>query len=108
MAYQQYHEIPNLLKPQTQTYVRILQSMIEEAEAIDWYGQRISVEPDKEAKAIMKAAQDEEYKHFSMELEWLSRNSPNWKVYLENIINQSGDIVQNGNEAEKKAEQIPG
>jgi len=38
----------------------MITSLIEEAEAIGWYEQRISVEKDKEAQAIMKSAQKEE------------------------------------------------
>jgi hypothetical protein len=51
----------------------MIASMTEEAEAINWYEQRISLEPDAQAKAIMQNAQLEEFKHFGMDLEFLLR-----------------------------------
>ena len=50
----------------------MITSLIEEAEAIGWYEQRMAVEQDKQAKAIMANAQKEEFKHFGMNLEFLS------------------------------------
>ena len=54
----------------------ILYWLIEEAEAINWYEQRMSKEKDPEARAIMKNAQKEEFKHFGMNLEFLLRKKP--------------------------------
>lgn len=79
-------------------------SLIEEAEAIDWYEQRISVEKDKEAKAIMENAQQEEFKHFGMDLEFLLRKKPVWRTVLKAILFQEGDIVKLGKTGEEKAE----
>jgi len=79
MATEQYHEPAAELKDETRTFARMITSLIEEAEAINWYEQRISVEKDKTAKAIMQNAQKEEFKHFSMDLEWLLRSKPLWR-----------------------------
>ena len=57
MPSEQYHEPPDELSLLTRTFARMIQSLIEEADAINWYEQRISVENDEEAKAIMKKAQ---------------------------------------------------
>jgi hypothetical protein len=43
MGFDQYHEPPEELKPEVRTFARMIKSMIEEAEAIYWYEQRISV-----------------------------------------------------------------
>jgi hypothetical protein len=61
---------PNELSDETRTFARMIVSLGEEAEAINWYEQRISVEKDKQAKAIMQNAQHEEFKHFGMDLEF--------------------------------------
>jgi len=79
-------------------------SLIEEAEAINWYEQRLSVEKDKAAKAIMEDAQGEEFKHFGMDLEFLLRQKPQWKKVLQGILFQKGDIVKNGKKAEEAVE----
>ena len=53
MPFDQYHEPPNDLSKKTRTFARMIASLTEEAEAIGWYEQRMSVEPDEAAKAIM-------------------------------------------------------
>ena len=103
MATTQYHEPPNELSPKTRTFARMIASMIEEAEAIGWYEQRMSVEKDAVAKAIMRSAQKEEFKHFGMDLEFLLRASPRWREILRGILFTKGNIVEEGEEAEESA-----
>ncbi len=78
--------------------------LIEEAQAIDWYEQRMSVEKNEQAKAIMENSQKEEFKHFGMDLEFLLREKPVWRKTLQNILFSTGDIVERGKEAEEKAD----
>src|SRR4051812_568243 len=78
-------------------------SIIEEAEAIGWYEQRLAVEPDRDARAIMRDAQGEEFKHFCMDLEFLMRRTPLWREIAEGILFQDGDIVEHGEAAEEAA-----
>jgi hypothetical protein len=104
MGFDQYHEPPAELSPQTRTFARMITSLIEEAEAIGWYEQRLAVETDRQAKAIMKNAQHEEMKHFGMDLEFLLRRTPEWREVLEGILFTKGDIVKLGDEAEEVGE----
>ena len=60
MPTDQYHEPPDELSPEVRTFARVVASLQEEAEAIGWYEQRISVEPNEQARAIMENAQQEE------------------------------------------------
>ncbi len=103
MGFDQYHEPPEELSPEVRTFARMMQGLIEEAEAIDWYEQRMSVESDHDAKSIMKEEQAEEMKHFSMDLEFLLRKKPEWHTILKAILFQKGNIVKHGEEAEEKA-----
>jgi hypothetical protein len=103
MGFDQYHEPAGELPEETRTFARLCASLTEEAEAIGWYEQRMSVEPDREARAIMRDAQGEEFKHFSMDLEFLLRRSPLWREIAEGILFQEGDIVEHGEEAEEEA-----
>ena len=103
MPTEQYHEPPEELSEQTRTFARMITSLIEEAEAIGWYTQRISLEKDPEARAIMQNAQQEEFKHFGMDLEFLLRRTPRWRAILKDILFKPGDIVQHGEEAEDEA-----
>ena len=101
MGFDQYHEPPNELSSETRTFARMITGLIEEAEAIGWYEQRLAVEKDRQARAIMKNAQHEEMKHFGMNLEFLLRKKPEWRVVLQGILFTSGDIVELGDEAEE-------
>src|SRR5207302_4702405 len=98
MPTDQYHEPPADLTPEIRTFARLAASLQEEAEAIGWYEQRLSLERDTQAKAIMQDAQQEEFKHFAMALEFLSRRKPKWRAVLREVLFQEGDIVEHGEE----------
>jgi hypothetical protein len=104
MGFDQYHEPPEELPEETRTFVRIIQSMIEEAEAIDWYVQRLAVEKDEEARLVMSHAQQEEFIHFAIDLEFLLRRTPVWRTIMRNVLFKKGDLVEL---AEKAEETIP-
>jgi hypothetical protein len=104
MPTEQYHEPPGELADDVRTYARVCTSLIEEAEAINWYAQRLAIERDEQAAAIMRDAQDEEFKHFSMDLEYLLRRTPTWREVAERVLFQPGDIVENGEAAEAAVE----
>jgi hypothetical protein len=103
MGFDQYHEPPDELPPATRTFARLCASLTEEAEAIGWYEQRIAVETDPEAVAVMRDAMGEEYKHFSMDLELLLRRTPAWREIAQGILFQPGDVVEHGEAAEAEA-----
>jgi hypothetical protein len=100
MGFDQYHEPPEELPAATRTFARMCASLTEEAEAINWYQQRITVETDPEALAVMRDAQGEEFKHFTMDLEFLLRRMSAWREVAQGILFQAGDIVEHGEEAE--------
>ena len=104
MGFEQYHEPPGELPAATRTFARMCASLTEEAEALGWYEQRLAVETNPEAVAIMRDAQGEEFKHFSMDLEFLLRRTPRWRETAQGILFQSGDIVEHGEEAEAEVE----
>lgn len=104
MPFDQYHEPPEELSQETRTFARMIVSLTEEADAINWYQQRISVEHDEQARAIMADAQEEEFKHFGMDLEFLLRCTPKWRAALEKILFQRGDIVALGKAGEEAEE----
>jgi hypothetical protein len=103
MGFEQYHEPASELSGEVRTFARMITSLGEEAEAINWYEQRISVEKNRSARAIMENAQKEEFKHFSMDLEWLLRAKPEWREIAKGVLFQKGDIVKHGEEAEEEA-----
>lgn len=107
MGFDQYHEPPDELPEQTRTFARLCSSLTEEAEAIGWYEQRLAIEQDPEAVAVMSDAVGEEYKHFSMDLEFLLRRTPKWREIAKGVLFQEGDIVEHGEAAEAAADDGP-
>lgn len=103
MGFDQYHEPPEELSAQTRTFARMCANLTEEAEAIGWYEQRMSLEPDADSHAIMADSLGEEFKHFCMDLEFLLRAKPLWRETARGILLQDGDIVANGEAAEAAA-----
>ena len=101
MPENQYHEPPDELSQETRTFARMITSLIEEAEAIGWYEQRMAVETDPEALAIMRDAQGEEFKHFAMDLEFLLRRKKKWQIACKGVLFHKGDIVELGEKAEE-------
>jgi len=103
VGFDQYHEPADELPDATRTFARLCASLTEEAEAIGWYEQRLAVEKDLQARAIMRDAQGEEFKHFCMDLEFLLRRTPLWRDIAVGILFQEGDIVEHGEESEEQA-----
>src|SRR5206468_11767113 len=103
MGFDQYHEPPEELPPETRTFARLCASLTEEAEAIGWYEQRLAIESNPVARVVMQNAVGEEYKHFSMDLEFLLRQKPEWREIARGILFQQGDIVAAGEASEEGA-----
>jgi hypothetical protein len=104
MPTDQYHEPPDELGDDARTFARMIASLQEEAEAIGWYEQRMALETDEQAKSIMEHAQREEFLHFAMDLEFLSRRKEKWRVALQKILFTEGDIVERAEQAEDAVE----
>jgi hypothetical protein len=49
----------------------------------------------------MRNSQQEEFKHFGMDLEFLMRRKPDWRAVLKEILFKEGDIVELGEEGEE-------
>ena len=104
MGFDQYHEPPDELPEAARTFARMIASLTEEAEAIGWYEQRLALEKNKSAVAIMQNAQHEEMKHLGMDLEFLLRQKPKWRETLKGILFKAGDIVKHADAAEEASE----
>lgn len=81
------------LKPATRDMVMAIQSLMEELEAVDWYGQRMDLTGDDELRGILEHNRDEEKEHASMLLEWIRRRDPKFDEPLKTYVFTSGDII---------------
>ena len=89
-----YHEPVEEMQPEDRNYVRALNSLKEEIEAVSWYHQRVAACKDEDLKAILAHNRDEEIEHAVMALEWLRRNMPGWDEEMKTYFFTDGDITQ--------------
>lgn len=92
MATDQYHEPIEFLDEKTQDLTRVIKSIMEEFEAVDWYNQRMSATKDESLKAILKHNRDEELEHAAMGIEWLRRQLPEFDAELRENLFKEGPI----------------
>ena len=94
----EYHE--DNLSEEAKDYHRIIKSLMEELEAVDWYNQRADVTTDQSVKGIVEHNRDEEIEHAAMAIEWLRRNDPVWAEELETYLFTQSEITAVEEEAE--------
>ena len=73
---------------------RALASLIEELEAVDWYGQRVEACRDEDLERVLAHNRDEEKEHACMTLEWIRRHDPVFDRYLKQFLFRSDAIVE--------------
>jgi len=88
-----YHEPLELLPADVVERHRMITSLQEELEAVDWYDQRVAATSDPEARAILAHNRDEEKEHACMALEWLRRHDPVWDQHLRTYLFSTGSIT---------------
>jgi ferritin-like protein len=97
-----FHEPLELLSKGTMDMHRAVVSVVEELQAIDWYGQRVEAAGDPELRAILQHNADEEKEHAAMLLEWIRRHDPKFEAALRTYLFRSGSIVAAEAEAEAR------
>lgn len=92
MANQGFHE--DNLPEEVKDFHRMIQSLIEELEAVDWYNQRAAAANDPALKAIVEHNRDEEIEHAMMALEWIRRRNPVFDEMMKEFLFTQGDITK--------------
>lgn len=72
---------------------RILSSLQEELEAIDYYNQRVDKSTDDESKEIFIHNRDEEIEHAAIFIEWLRRKIPKFNESLSKYLFKKDSII---------------
>lgn len=88
-----YHEPVELLDEKARDIARILHSLKEEVEAVNWYHQRVSASNNPVIKELLAHHRNEEIEHAVMAVEWLRRNMPGWDKELRQYLFTTGPIV---------------
>ena len=100
-----FHELPELLSQKTRDMHRAVVSVVEELQAIDWYGQRVEASQDPELRTILEHNANEEKEHAVMLLEWIRRQDPVFERVLRKVLFRSGAIVTPAEQAEARGEE---
>jgi len=93
MASEGLHESADKVSPETQDLHRAIVSLMEEFEAIDWYGQRVEAAGDPELRAILAHNRGEEQEHAAMVLEWIRRRDAGFDRHLRTYLFTEGSIT---------------
>ena len=93
MASEGLHESADRITPETQDLHRAIVSLMEELEAVDWYGQRVDATGDPELRAILAHNRGEEQEHAAMVLEWIRRHDPGFDRHLRTYLFTEGSIT---------------
>ncbi len=100
-GFDQYHEPPEELSDEVRDLARMFASLAEEADAMNWYLQRIYASKDEGVKDLLAHAQEEEFEHFAIALEYITRKLPKLRAILKEILFKEGDILKNVEAAEE-------
>ncbi|MEZ4282328.1 MAG: encapsulin-associated ferritin-like protein [Myxococcota bacterium] len=98
MASDTLHESREVLSNETVELHRALTSLMEELEAVDWYGQRVDACEDDELRKILVHNRDEEKEHACMTIEWIRRRDPKFDELLRKFLFREGPIVGGSHE----------
>jgi len=103
-----YHEPQELLTQEDMDMHRILQSIIEEIEAVDWYYQRAAATENPLVRKFVLHNAHEEIEHALIGIEYLRRTSPVWSDMIDEYLYQDGELMEEYNEdgLEKEATMI--
>jgi hypothetical protein len=94
MGSESWHEPYESLSGKTRDLHRAIVSLMEELEAIDWYGQRAEVCEDDSLRAVLLHNREEEIEHAMMNLEWIRRNEPLFDKYIRTYLLKSEPITE--------------
>jgi hypothetical protein len=90
----QLHEDPAVLSSEAINKHRVIASIMEELEAVDWYDQRAAATDDPTLAAVLAHNRDEEKEHAAMGLEWLRRHDSRWDDVLRTYLFTTEPIVE--------------
>jgi len=86
MSSESLHEPRSRLSAATLATHTALVSLMEELEAIDWYGQRADACDDAALKLVLTHNMNDEMEHAAMLVEWLRANVPEFAAQLTKFL----------------------
>jgi ferritin-like protein len=89
-----YYEPYSELSTAARDFDRVIQSLMEELEAINLYNQRADVAKDESVRALMLHNRNEEIEHAVMLSEWLRRKTPEFDHEMKTYLFTSPPITE--------------
>jgi ferritin-like protein len=89
-----YYEPYSELSTAAREFDRVIQSLMEELEAINLYNQRADVTTDESVRALTLHNRNEEIEHAVMLFEWLRRKAPEFDAQMKTYIFTSLPITE--------------
>jgi ferritin-like protein len=96
------------LSDEVRDFHRAVVSLMEELEAIDWYGQRVAACSDEQLRTVLAHNRKEEIEHAAMTLEWIRRNDSEFDLQLRTVLFREAPITEVEEQATGKAGGIDG
>jgi len=93
MSSEELHAPRERLSDLTYATHQALVSLMEELQAVDWYGQRADDCDDEELKAVLIHNKNDEMEHAAMLVEWLRRNVDEFATQLAKFLGVDGPIA---------------
>lgn len=93
MSSEELHAPREHLSDSTYANHQAIVSLMEELQAIDWYGQRADDCGDEELKAVLIHNMNDEMEHAAMLIEWLRRSVPEFATQLTKFLGVEGHIA---------------
>ncbi len=89
-----YYEPYSELSTEARNLDKVIDSLREELEAVNYYHQRADVTNDETVTAIMIHNRNEEIEHACMLIEWLRRNMPEFEKELKQYLFTEAPITE--------------
>ncbi|MDR1514268.1 MAG: ferritin-like domain-containing protein [Synergistaceae bacterium] len=89
-----YYEPYSELSDAAREFDRVIQSLVEELDAINLYNQRADVTKDESVRALTLHNRNEEIEHAVMLFEWLRRSTPEFDAQMKTYLFTSPPITE--------------
>jgi len=93
MSSEELHAPREQLTASTYATHQAIVSLMEELQAVDWYGQRADDCADAELKAVLVHNKNDEMERAAMLIEWLRRNVPEFATQVTKFLVVNGSIA---------------
>ena len=86
MTEERYQQLRAEMRGRGRAFGLAIACLIDHADAIGTCEQKLTTEPDAEIRELIARVQDQEFRHFASDLEYLLRGVPKWRTAIEDVL----------------------